>query len=80
MKTYHIEFRTPDGCEIIRDGIPARSGQAAIEKAIRAAGFSGFRFCWWQGYGVDVPPGKRPACPVFTDGNGGFIHSIAWTE
>lgn len=80
MKTYHVEITTPAGVEIIADAIPARSGQAAIEKVIRAAGYTGFRVCWHQGYGVDYPAGKRPACPVFTDGKNNFIHSIAWTE
>ena len=79
MRTYHVEITTPEGVEIIRENIPARSGRDAVERVIKSAGFPGFRYCWTQGYPVDHPPGKRPACPVYTNGRD-FIHSISWTE
>ena len=78
MKTYHVEILSP--VEIICESIAARSGEAAIEKAIRAAGFTGYHRCWYQGAPVDYPKGKRPVCPVYQDASGEFIHTIAWTN
>ena len=78
MKKYHVEILTP--VEIIAENVPGRSGRDAIERTLKSAGFTGCRFCWHQGSPVDVPPGKRPAIPVYQDDAGTFIHAIAWTE
>lgn len=78
MKKYHVEILSP--VEIVAEQIPARSGRDAVERVARAAGFSGLRYMWSQGAAVDYPPGKRPACPVYQDAAGEFIHTIAWTE
>lgn len=78
MKHFHVEYRNPDGHETILNSVPAKTAQAAIENAIRAAGYTGFRYVWTQGYGVDYPAGKRPAMPVYSNGKD-FIHAIAWT-
>lgn len=78
MKKFHVEILTP--VEIIADNIPGRSGRDAIERVCKSAGFTGLRYMWTQGTGTTYPPGKRPACPVFRDQNGEFIHTIAWTE
>jgi hypothetical protein len=77
MNFYHVEILTP--VELIAENVRARSGRDAIERTLKAAGFSGFRYCWSQGAPVDYPPGKRPAVPVYTNGSD-FIHTIAWTE
>jgi hypothetical protein len=77
MKKYHVEILSP--VEIIAEGIPARSGSAAIERVLKNAGYANIRFCWHQGAPVTAPPGKRPTCPVYSDGSQ-FLHTIAWTE
>lgn len=77
MNFYHVEILTP--IELIAENVRARSGRDAIERTLKAAGFTGFRYCWSQGVPVDCPPGKRPAVPVYTNGSD-FIHTIAWTE
>ena len=78
MKTYHVEILSP--AEIILDGCPGKSARDAIDRVLKSAGFTGTRFCWHQGAPVSYPPGKRPACPVFQDQAGEFIHTIPWTE
>lgn len=78
MKFYHVEILTP--VEIIAENVKARSGRDAIEKIILSAGFVGFHYCWSQNPPVDYPAGKRPSVPVYTNGSGDFIHTIAWTE
>lgn len=78
MKKYHVEIVCP--VEIIAENTPGRSGADAIERVLKAAGYTGLRYMWTQGCPVDYPPGKRPACPVYQDNTGEFIHTIAWTE
>jgi hypothetical protein len=77
MNFYHVEILTP--IELIAENVRARSGRDAIERTLKAAGFTGFRYCWSQGAPVNYPPEKRPAVPVYTNGSD-FIHTIAWTE
>ena len=78
MKKYHVEILTP--VEIIAENVPGKTGRDAIERTLHAAGYTGLRYQWSQWPGVSYPEGKRPALPVYQDGNGDFIHTIAWTE
>lgn len=77
MSIYHVEILDP--VEIVVEGVRARSGRAAVEIALRSAGIVNYRYAWSQNSPVDVPPGKRPICPVYTDGCT-YIHTVAWRE
>lgn len=76
MKKYHVEILSP--VEIIAEHTPGKTAKDAIERVLKSAGFTGFRYCWTQGAPVDYPAGKRPAFPVYTNGTE-FIHTVAWT-
>lgn len=76
MKTYHVEFTDPVEMEF--ESIRARSGRAAIEKALASAGYKNAVKMWYQNTGVTYPDEKRPAQIVYRD-NDTFIHTIAWT-
>ncbi len=75
MKEYHVEFTTP--VEMIFDTIRARSGRAAIEKALISAGYKNAVYAWAENTGLTYPEGKRPTQLKYRENNT-FIHAIAW--
>lgn len=79
MKEYHVIITSP--VEMTINGIRARTGREAIQKAIQNAGFTNIEFVFYQGApGIKYPKGKRPTGETYREKNTNiFIHAIAWT-